>query len=116
MTPREKIDRALSDLTERGVGASASAPPMWRTAWRLGPEIPPPHFMAFGPLALLTGCVFGPLWALAMRLLVWQGQGWPFTLAAGAASGVLFGLGLALYYRRSAQRLGLTSWDRYPDV
>ena len=85
-------------------------------AWGLGLKIPPPHFMGFIPVALFTGSLFGTLWSVAMWVLWWRylGWGWLFTASAGVAGGVLFGSCLAAYYRHSAVKNELPSWERYP--
>ncbi|QEH34911.1 hypothetical protein OJF2_34560 [Aquisphaera giovannonii] len=113
MTHRDKVERFIAEMTQRGVNPYTAAPPAWRTAWGLGIEVPPPHFMAFVLLALTSGLFFGTLWGLAMRLVDWGALGWLSTMTVAAVAGALFGVCLAAYYRRSAARLELPSWERY---
>ena len=76
--------------------------------------MPPPHFLGFVPMALTSGLLFGVLWGLAMWLFMWRTQGWVFSATAGIVAGTFFGLCLATYYRHSAAKLKLSTWDRYP--
>ncbi len=137
MTHREKVDRFIEDMRERGVGTSSAAPPLFRLLWALGLEIPPPLFLGFLPLALAAGAFFGFFWGLFMAAffliwlvvgegvlwghaaidLVWKGLFGLGVLAGGAfVAGLLFGLTMATYMRWKAARLALPSWDRYPAV
>lgn len=114
MNHDEKVARFLDEMRRRGVNLSTAAPPAWRTAWRLGLRLPPPHFMEFVPLFLVTGTVFGAFWGLAMWFLVWRTMGSIFSATAALTAGVLFGFFMASYYRHSAVRLGLPPWEEYP--
>jgi hypothetical protein len=114
MTHREKVDHLIADLSARGVSPFTTAPPTWRMAWGLGLPLPPPHFMGFIPLALLTGAMFGLVWGLVMWLGPWRSQSLEDALTASGVVGFFFGLIVAAYYRRSASRLNLPrSWARY---
>lgn len=116
MTHREKVDRLLSDLAQRGVGRYTAAPPLYRLLWRLGIEVPPPFFASFRSLALLMGVLFGVAWGLFMWLLVWRPDHVPPALAAATAliAGTLFGVIMAAYYRWRASKLALPRWEDYP--
>jgi hypothetical protein len=80
----------------------------------MGMKVPPPHFMGFIPMALTSGVFFGLLWGTAMHFLLWGSQGWLFSASVSVAAGTLFGLCIAAYYRYSAKKLSLPSWERYP--
>lgn len=119
MDAREKIEAALAHLKERGVKPMTAAPPVWRLFWRLGVDVPPPHFLGFGPLFVLTGLPYG----LAMYLfgvLFLTAIGAPINpgfALMGVFSALFFGALMAGYYRWSASRLGLPSWSRFgPDA
>jgi len=114
MTHREKVDYFIDDMAKRGVSEFTAAPPAWRTAWGLGLQVPPPHFLGFTTMALASGLPFGTLWGIAMWYLVWRFQGWAFATTAGIAVGILFGVCLAAYYRYSAAKHNLPSWREYP--
>jgi|SRR5215210_2188925 len=116
---RQKVDRLIVELGQQGVSPYASAPPLFRLLWRLGLNVPPPFFLGFLPLTLLTGTFFGVLWGVVMWFWVWQGEGLAASLAVPTSvfAGLLFGLGMAWLVRREAARLGLpTSWEDYPEV
>ncbi len=82
-----------------------------------GLEIPPPLFLGFVTLTLLMGGFFGILWGILMWLLQWQAWQVPWEVAVGGAvgAGLLFGLGMAAYYRWKAARLRLPQWAAYPE-
>ena len=114
---RQKVERLIADLRERGVGSRTAAPPLFRLAWALGLDVPPPLFLGFLPLLLLTGAIFGSFWGAflwTLRWRAWQMPGWLAALTAGCA-GLAFGLGMATHYRRKAARLRLPPWESYPD-
>jgi len=116
MTHQEKVAYFIADLRKRGINQYTAAPPLWRFAWRLGIDLPPPHFIGFSSLALMTGVPFGLLWGLAMWLLLWSHSSVWLSASAGAAVGVAFGLSMAGYFRYSARKLKLPSWEEYPGV
>ncbi len=64
MTHNEKIELAISELKALGVSKGAIAPPAFQLAWKLGVEIPPPHFLSFGALTMSLGSFFGALWGI----------------------------------------------------
>lgn len=123
MTHREKVDYFIADMKKRGVGEYTAAPPLYRLLWFMGMKIPPPHFQGFVALALGTGIPFGLFMGVAMSLwayLMYRGKGLSleFALLTGLPifllGGALFGLTMAAYFRWSARRLNLPSWDQYP--
>jgi len=116
MTHREKVGLFITDMTKRGVNEFTAAPPAWRTAWGLGLKVPPPHFLGFVTMALTSGVFFGVLWGIAMWFLLWRSLGLGFGAVAGIVAGALFGISMATYYRRSAAKLNLPPWRRYPDA
>jgi hypothetical protein len=67
MTHRQKVERLLAELGQRGVGSYAVARPLFRLLWALGLEIPPAFFLGSRQLTLLMGTtfgvLFGPLWS-----------------------------------------------------
>ena len=114
MSHQEKVAHWIADLRMRGIEENTAIPPIWRLAWKLGLELPPPHFMAFIPLALVIGIPFGFLWGLVMWLVLWSNLGLGFSASAGAAAGTLFGLPMAAYFRFQAGKHHLGSWESYP--
>ena len=116
MTHRQKVDNALAELAQNGIDAFTVAPPIFRLAWRLGLEFPPPHFLSFLSLALFMGSFYGFFMAGAAWLLVCLPLklGMGPALVGGALGGILFGLCMAAYYRWQASKLRLPSWNEYP--
>ena len=115
MDAREKIDATIEFLKSRKVAEPTAAPPLWRLLWRLGFLLPPPHFLGFFTVALLTGVPFGvgtslvflPIfYGLGFRIEWWMGAAW-------VALGAFFGLSLATFYHRSARRLNLPEWSNF---
>jgi hypothetical protein len=116
MTHKEKVDHLVDDLAKRGVGKYTAAPPLYRLLWRLGIEIPPPHFAGFWPLAIVMGVFFGVSWGLLMWFFLWRDDNMPLAIAIAASllAGALFGVTMAAYYRWRAKKLALPPWDDYP--
>jgi hypothetical protein len=115
MDHADKIQQMFVDLPRRGVGSWTFAPPAYRLLWRLGVEVPPPHFSTFSFLFAFQGSLFGLLWGLlcVVPMHVWfSGSLW-LLLAASVGAGVLFGLSMAGYYRRQARSHGLPLWSDY---
>lgn len=115
MDAREKIDLAIAYLKDRRVNENTASPPLWRLCWRAGLLIPPPHFLGFVPLLLLTGVPFGigmNLFGLAFLLALGAPVNWGFLLM-GIFSALFFGGAMAAYYRWSARRLGLPKWSAF---
>ena len=103
---------ALLLLEKTGIWRSNYAPPFVRLLWRLGIDVPPPHFATFAGSACVAGGFFGALWGLFMWLFVWSNSGMMAMNAAVAAliTGVFFGLAMASYYAYGRYRYKLPSW------
>lgn len=116
MTHSKKVQHLLKNLTQRGVSPYIVAPPPYRLLWRLGWQVRPPLFQSFTVLALGMGLSYGVLSGFVLWILqgefTWQGVQIPLLLAV--VTGAFFGLGVAIYYRWKARRLGLGDWERYP--
>ena len=112
MTPNPKRARALQLLANTGMWRSNYEPPALRLLWRLGVDVPPPHFARFGSVALLAGTWFGVLWGGFMWLMMWSGAGMSIAAAALSATvaGALFGLSMAAYYAYGRQKYKLPTW------
>lgn len=116
-------EHAVADLESQGVDPEEAAPAFFRLLWRRGVKLPPPHFLSFWRLTLVMGAPFAlgmAPFVFASLALVWFLAGEPSgvtAVAAGAAvsvaSGVLFGLHMAVHYRHEARNLSLPSWERY---
>ena len=91
---REKVERLIADLRQRGVSPYMAAPPLFRLAWALGLDVPPPLFLGFLPLTLLMGAFFGAFWGAFMWVLQWKAWQVPWWVAVLTATcaGLVFGL------------------------
>jgi len=110
------VDAYIAEMAALGVGTYTAAPPFFRLLWGMGLRIPPPMFMGYVPLTLITGGIFAVLWGLGMWLIAWRTQsGMPAWLAivVSLLAGLLFGLGMASYYRSRSRKLPLPSWQNY---
>jgi|JI8StandDraft_2_1071088.scaffolds.fasta_scaffold280417_1 hypothetical protein len=116
MTQLSKIDHYKQRMAANGISPGTAFPPAWRVLWRLGVEVPPPPFVGFVPLALITGVVFGVLFGLAIWLFAVTGiiETSPASIPARAGlAAALFGLFMAAYYRRLARKHSLGSWEAF---
>src|SRR4051794_34204715 len=115
MTFEDKRVAAIELLKSKGVRRPAYAPTIVATAWKLGLEIPPPHFA--GPLGIIgfVTIVFGTTWGIFLWFVVWSRNGTtPLrAIAMSAALGLAASLVAAVYFRRSARTLGLPRWDDF---
>lgn len=104
--------RSIEILQRTGMRPGNYAPLLWRVLWRLGAEIPPPHYMPFAQTALLAAAWFGAAWGGFMWLSLWSRQGMAGLVAAGVscAAGLSFGLSMAMYYRHGKRKYQLPDW------
>ncbi len=106
-------------LANTGIMRSNYAPPYLRLLWRMGINMPPPHFAEFWQNAVFAGCFYSIVWGLLMYWVVWSKANLPQTTMLGSAlvAGALFGLALASYYAYGKRKHGLPSWrDFQPDI
>ncbi len=110
-----KRDAALKELSKAGIQKANYRPPVLLLAWKLGLKQRPPHYNTFWANTLFNGIWFGVMWGLAMWILLWRSEGMPVlgALLAALFAGFLFGSMMAAYYRWSARKHGLTSWDEF---
>ena len=78
----------------------------------IGFEPRPPYYQSFTKVVVFFGIYFAVLWGLTMNLVIWRDQAIPFPvqLISSALAGVLFGFGMALWYRYVRRKSGLSSW------
>ena len=114
MTHDEKVAYLLKDLGQKGIGQYTIAPRIYRLLWRLGVEVKPPHFANFWSIVVIAGVPFGVVWGIFMRFFVWQ-QSTPVSPAVGTAAlaALVFGLVMAVYFRRRTLKLALPRWEDY---
>lgn len=108
MTYLPTLQPALDLLPATDIIPRAYASRLHRTLWRLGVNIPPQFAPQIFNVAFLGGG-FGATCRLLMCVLVWSSAGVPWfaEIAAALVGGLLFGLTMAFYYRRSVRKHGL---------
>ena len=111
-----KLQAMRNQLDSWQIAPGIAAPPFWRLLWKLGVPLPPPLFLGFVPLLVLCGSFFAVFWGLVMYLVSWRAQGTPLPtmLLSVLLAGGLFGLVMAMVFRRHARRLQLPAWRDYP--
>ncbi len=103
---------ALEELANTGIWTINYMPPIYKVFSKIGLKIRPPHYASFIHTCLFSALWFGLAWGLLMWFFLWSGQSMPAWVAVSASiiGGTLFGLGMALYYRRSRLKHNLTPW------
>ena len=116
MESNPRRQAALRLLETTGMWRSNYEPPALRVLWRLGVDVPPPHFAGFGAVALALGAFFGLAWGLAMWLFLWRTQAVPAVtvLIAVVVAGLFFGTSMACYYAFGRRRYKLPPWNGLP--
>ena len=109
----ERYKRAMAQLGATSIVEGNYAPPMHNALRKFGYQVRPPHYSGFGMNMVMTGVPFAILWGLLMWLIVWQTASLPYSTAfvAAGAAGLLFGFGMAIYYRASADKHKLDRWE-----
>ena len=112
-----KRTQALEIMARTGVWRSSYEPPAFRTLWRMGIRIPPPHFIPFFPGALGMGLSFAVSWGILMWLLVWSHTDFELqgVFIASGLAGLLFGVFMALYYAYGRYKYKLPKWNSLGD-
>lgn len=107
-----KLQPAWAELDASPIWAANSDAPLLRLLRRRW-NVPPPHYCSFRFNFLFNAIWFGPPWAMLMWLWTWSAEGMPVlgAVAGAMVAGIVFGLCMAIYYRASARKHGLSSWD-----
>lgn len=102
------LDLMVADLTSRGVSRRGLRPLMYRIAWGLGLQLPPPLFQPWAHVFFITAIPVIALMLLAKWLL-------SSTIAVALCILVGMGMGAALaaYYQKKRESIGLPTWDEY---
>ena len=121
MTFEEKVAYFVHDLERQGLDRATARPPLVRWLWRHGLKVPPMVFIHPVLLGSLCAAYAGIPLALLLRLAVQWLTGvrmWPalplFALWMGILGGVIWGVHVAVLFRRLAGQLSLPSWKNYP--
>ena len=109
-----KRSAAVRLLQQTPIKAANFLPPMVLLMWRLGIQVPPPHFASFGLNALWSGTFFGVIWGTFMWLFQWRQEPFFVVIGAPVLAGILFGLIWALYYAHAHKKYKLPNWKDLP--
>ncbi|MTV39324.1 DUF6404 family protein [Duganella radicis] len=108
---QRKKEAALALLRRTSITQRNYAPPTFPFLWRLGVQVPPPHFIGFFPLVLIMGLPFG---FCGLGLYMMDLGDKDFNIGAATALVLLvtafFGGGISFYYRTSARLHRLPAW------
>ena len=112
MKTDQRREAALKALASAGMHRSNYEPPLLRLMWRLGWNVPPPHFAPFWGNAIVSGLFFGIAWGVLVWFMSWSRQGMSLAgvLIAATGAGVLFGATMAGYYAHGKRKYSLPSW------
>jgi hypothetical protein len=113
MEKNAQREAALALLAKTGIWPSNYAPPLFHLLWRLGMNVPPPHFIRFVSVVIFMGALFGGLMSLLVLPMLWSTTGMSGTqvLIMGVLTGLMFGLAMAGYYAYGRSKHRLPSWD-----
>lgn len=107
-----KRQKALSLVAATGIRKPNYLPPTFPILWRIGVEIPPPHFMSFMSLLVLMGLPFGLCWiGLYMLSHPAENIDWTAGVIQCLLAVLLPGLLFAVYYRAGRRRFHLPRWS-----
>ncbi|WP_341206551.1 DUF6404 family protein [uncultured Psychrosphaera sp.] len=113
MSYQSKLEKAQAELANTGMRESNYNPPIFILLRKLGLKIKPVHYNSFISNFVFSAIFFGLIWGLLMWFTTWSTQRLPIfnVVTTSIVSGVLFGLIMALYYKKSASKNGLSKWD-----
>jgi hypothetical protein len=112
MAFRRRLTIAFHELEQAGIARGQYLPPLYGLLLRLGVERAPPHYCSLAVNAVYSGAWFGPLAGFVYWLMV--SRAWPpglDTYAAAVAAGALYGVAVGAFYRASARRHRLSTWE-----
>jgi hypothetical protein len=118
MNHNERVQSYERYMAAQGIPRSSASPMLWQWLWSRGIECPPPPFMRWIAVALITGA---GLSAIPVVLWLFAFARHPFRHPMPAHvlmwfMGISFAVGAVLgpiYYRRMARRCGLVDWSSF---
>jgi len=110
-----QLHRSLAVLSQRGLPRHRYEPPLFRLLWKIGIQVPPPHYMGFAKVSVCFGAWFAVFWGSLMWLLMWsrQGRGLADDALAATVAGACFGLIMAWFYERDRRKFSLPAWESF---
>lgn len=117
MTFQTRREQSLAILRNTGMWRCNYEPPYLRILWRIGVEIPPPHFVPFSQMAMLATLWFSVVWGTIMWNLVWAKQGLTGIAAVciSCLAALFFGLSMGIYFAYGRRKYNLPSWASLDD-
>ncbi|GAB6197079.1 DUF6404 family protein [Lysobacter xanthus] len=116
MTFERKVEAYRALAASKGLSPATAVPPLWALLWASGVKLPPPFCMGAVSLFLVTGAFFGLSFGGVAWLMGNRGAR-SMSLEEGAlvavATGVLFGLLMAIWTRRIARRHAFGDWSAF---
>ena len=106
--------QAEAETAAAGIGPWTAKPPFTRMLLALNLPVRPPHYAEFWSNVLSMGVYFAAVWGLLMWALLWRQSATPLAVGVSASilAGVLFGLWMAVYYRRAKRKHNLSDWSQ----
>lgn len=113
MSYQSKLEKAQAELAKTGMRESNYNPPLFMLLIKLGLKIKPVHYNSFIKNFTFSAIYFGLIWGFLMWFTTWSTNRLPIVnaVATSIVAGILFGLIMALYYKRSAAKHKLSKWD-----
>jgi hypothetical protein len=112
MSFQNKLEAAQKELNEANIWKSNYNPPIVVLLRKLGFNIRPFHYCSFKSNFITASLWFGIIWGIIMWFTSWKNDHMPIQIAifTSLLAGVVFGLFMALYYKRSAKKNNLSNW------
>ena len=114
MSFQGKLEAAQKELKDSTIWKANSNPPLFVLLRKIGVKIRPVHYNTFFVNFILMTSMFGCLWGIFMWFSTWKHQDMPVLIgfALSLFAGILFGLSMAFYYKRSAKKNNLSNWEQ----
>ena len=114
MSFQDKLKNAHTEMDRAGIKNSNYNSPILVLLRKSGLNIKPFQYYSFLQSFLITSAWFGSVWGLLMWFTTWQSSSTSglFALATSVFAGLLFGLIMALYFKRSAKKNNLSTWEQ----
>ncbi|GHB70977.1 hypothetical protein GCM10008107_20580 [Psychrosphaera saromensis] len=113
MSYQSKLEKAQAELAQTDMREANYNPPIFVLLRKLGLKIRPVHYNTFIKNFAFLATFFGLIWGLLMWFTTWSTERLPIFNVVGTSifSGLLFGLIMSLYYRKSAAKHKLSKWE-----
>lgn len=110
MNFEKQKSKALEIAKIAGIREPKYNNPVFKTMWKIGIEIRPPHFLPFPKLVLIFSFVFSMLFTILMFLRFRQEP--LVALELGALLGIILGLIIASLYQQDKKKFNLPDWEK----